>query len=311
MSRGDWCALGEVVAIPVLGRMGRGFVLGMPAGAAALTTLSAWRLARRLVTPHPVPDRFITPWELGIPYEDVEFPTPDGLTLRGWWLAHPEARRTVITLTGHHGGRSDTIGIAGGLWRRGMNVLLFDYRGRGASDPHINTLGYFETVDGLAAGEYALCRAPEAAVGLVGYSMGAAVAIMAAARDSRIGAVVADSPFASQRRVIRRNFRTATRLPSFPVALLMEAFLPYGVERVEPIRDIACISPRAVMFIHGERDVVTDPRDSQTLYEAAGEPKEMWALPSVDHCGAYFADRATYVERVASFLEAHLLRPAI
>jgi fermentation-respiration switch protein FrsA (DUF1100 family) len=288
-------------------RVGLGAALGVPAGAVALTAIAAWQGARRFVAPRRLPDKFITPWELGIPYEDVEFRTADGLALRGWWLSHPHAARTVVTLTGHYGGRSDTIGIGSALWRRGMNVLLFDYRGRGESDPHINTLGYFETLDALAAVEFAHRRARHTPIGVVGYSMGASIAIMAGARDSRIKAVVADSPFASQREVIRRYVRRRVRLlPHFPFLHLMEAFLPYDVEDVKPIEEVGKISPRALMLIHGDRDTLCDPRDSDALYAAAGEPKQMWALPGVAHVGAYFLDRDAYVARVAGFLEEHL-----
>lgn len=291
----------------MIGRATRRIVLSMPAGAAALTTLSAWRMARRMVAPDPATEKFVTPWELEIPYEDVEFNASDGLVLRGWWMPRASAQRTVIALGGHHGGKWDMLGIGAAMWRRGMNCLLFDYRGRGTSDPYINTLGLLETDDTLAAVEYALSRAPNLPIGLIGYSMGGAVSVMAAARDERIGAVVADSPFASQHEVIKMYIRNNLRwLPSSPAARLFESFLPYDVRKVEPIRDVSSLSPRAVMFIHGNCDTLTDPRDSEALYEAAGEPKELWLLPDVDHCGAYFADRVAYVERVGAFLERHL-----
>ncbi|MDP9351308.1 MAG: alpha/beta fold hydrolase, partial [Chloroflexota bacterium] len=173
-------------------------------------------------------------------------------------------------------------------------------------DPSINTLGYSETLDALAAVAFCTGKAPDTQVGVVGYSMGGAVALLAAARDQRIRAVVADSPFASQRRVIQRHFRRRTRLPSFPFLSLVELFLPYDPEQVEPINEVARIAPRALMLIHGSSDAVTDPLDSEALYRAAGDPKEMWALPGVTHVGAYFQDRTTYVTRVAEFFERHL-----
>jgi len=287
-------------------RVGRGVIFGFPAGVAALTALGAWRLAQRLVRPKTVGLKFFTPWELGIPYEDVEFMTSDGLKLSGWWLEAPGATRTVVALTGHYGGRSDALGISAALWRKGMNVLLFDFRGRGTSDPHINTLGYCETLDALAATAFARRMAPGSAVGLIGFSMGGAVAIMAAARDHTIGAVVADSPFASQRQVLRRHFSKRTRLPAFPFLPLTALFLPYDMDAVEPIQEVASIAPRALMLIHGELDPITDPRDSDALFAAAGQPKEMWALPGAGHCDAYFLDRTAYVERVTTFFESHL-----
>lgn len=293
-----------------LARLGRNLALGLSA-AAALSAFGAWFVAQRFVARKPSPEMFITPWELDIPYEDVSFRTSDGLLLRGWWLPHPGASRTIVTLTGYFGTRSDTIGIGSALWRRGANVLLFDYRGRGTSDPHISTLGYYETLDALAAVDYAARRAPDVPLGVVGYSMGASVAILAAARDTRIAAVVADSPFASQRRVLRRHFLRRTWLPTVPFFPLVLRFLPYDVGEVEPIREIGTITPRAVLLIHGTADTVTDPRDSDTLYGRAGRPRELWLLPGVAHCGAYFADRDAYVERVQGFLERRLATPSL
>ena len=56
---------------------------------------------------------------------------------------------------------------------------------------------------------------------------------------------------------------------------------------------------------------MTDPRDSQALYDAAGEPKELWISPGVEHCGTYFVDRAYYCARVGTFFRQALDRPAL
>jgi hypothetical protein len=42
------------------------------------------------------------------------------------------------------------------------------------------------------------------------------------------------------------------------------------------------------------------------MFAAANEPKELWLYEGVDHCGAYFADRSGYVERVHRFFEQAL-----
>ncbi|QYJ17281.1 hypothetical protein Rxycam_03123 [Rubrobacter xylanophilus DSM 9941] len=283
-----------------------GLVLGAPAALAAGSALAAWVAVRRVVTPAPPEERFVTPWEMGIPHEEVSFETEDGLVLRGWWLENPSPLYTVITLAGHNGARHHTLGIASSLWRRGASVLLFDNRGRGESEGSALSLGYFERLDARAAVEYVLRRAPGSPLGLVGYSMGAAVAIMVAADDPRIGAVVADSPFASQRRLLRALISRRVGPLGPPAAALAERLLPYDVGEVEPLREVGRISPRAILLVHGLSDSTTDPEDSRRLYEAAGEPKELWLLEGVGHCNAYFVDRTAYCERVASFLERHL-----
>src|ERR671913_548905 len=139
--------------------IGKGLALGVPAIGASLATLAASVTARRITAPGPRDKKFVTPWELAVPHEDVIFRTEDGLLLRGWWLASPEAKRTVITLHGHRGARHHCVGMAAALWRRGANVLLFDHRGRGSSEGKSISLGHFETVDVSAAIGYALSSA--------------------------------------------------------------------------------------------------------------------------------------------------------
>jgi fermentation-respiration switch protein FrsA (DUF1100 family) len=212
----------------------------------------------------------------------------------------------VIALHGHRGARHHCVGTAAALWRRGANVLLFDHRGRGSSEGDFMSLGYFETLDAFAAVGYALTRAPGSPLGLIGYSMGAAVALMAIARDERVRAVVADSPFASEHGLIEALLRKQIGLLHPPVVALTERLLPYDPGKVAPLREVAKIAPRASLFVHGLLDETCDPNDSLRLYEAAGEPKELWLLEEADHCGAYFADREAYCERVGSFFKEHL-----
>jgi fermentation-respiration switch protein FrsA (DUF1100 family) len=248
----------------------------------------------------------VTPWELGVPHEEVGFRTDDGLLLRGWWLPSPGAKRTVIALHGHRGARHHCVGIGAALWRRAANVLLFDHRGRGSSEGETISLGHFETLDASAAVAYVLSRAPNVPVGLIGYSMGGAVALMCAARDGRVGAVVADSPFVSERGLVRSLLGRRIGPLNGPVAALSERLLPYDPAEVEPIEEVAKIAPRAVLFVHGLLDETCAPRDSIRLYGAAGEPKELWLLEGAGHCDAYFLDRQAYCERVRAFFEEHL-----
>jgi fermentation-respiration switch protein FrsA (DUF1100 family) len=284
----------------------KGIALGVPAAGATLATLAAWTTARRITVPGPRERKFVTPWELGVPYEDVSFRTRDGLQLRGWWLPAPEAERTIIALHGHRGARHHCVGIGAALWKRGANLLLFDHRGRGSSEGRLMSLGYYESVDALAAIGYALSRAPEVPLGLIGYSMGAAVALISAASDERVGAVVADSPFASERELVRSLLRKQISPLHGPIAVLTERLLPYNPGEIEPLKEVAQIAPRATLFIHGMLDKTCDPADSLRLYEAAGDPKELWLLEGAGHCDAYFADREAYCERVAVFFEKHL-----
>lgn len=292
------------------GFLRRRFVFGtLAATTATLAVAASRRAARRFTTPDPVETRFITPWELGIEYEDVSFETEDGLRLSGWWLGREDAKRTVISLAGHNSARHHVLGISSALHRDGASVLLFDNRGRGTSEGERVSLGHYERLDASAAVEYALGREPDLPLGIMGFSMGGAVAIMAAARDERVKAVVADSAFASQARLVTYHLRQYVGVLAPAIFRLAKGALHYDIHEVEPGNDVGKISPRAVMFIHGELDDVTDPQDSVAMYKAAGEPKELWIVEGAGHVDAYFQNRKEYSRRVAAFFEEHLSSP--
>jgi uncharacterized protein len=256
---------------------------------------------------------FYTPFELGVPFEAVSFYNSEGLALKGWWLDRPATRKVVILCPGYGRSKSDLLGVGSRLWRAGYNVLLFDFRDQGESETSISTIGHFERDDLDAAIDYVIWRLPGAEIGLVGYSMGAAASIMVAATRPEVRAVVADSSFATLRGVLRRIFRGLTHLPASPSMEIAEMLIwlraGYRVGSVRPIDYIDRIAPRPILIIHGDCDILTPVADAHALYEAAGEPKELWITAGSGHCGAYFLDRQAYVDRVVLFFERSLGAP--
>lgn len=242
-------------------------------------------------------------------YESVTFRTADGLTLSGWWLPRPDSRRVVVGLAGHRSAKSDLLGIGSGLWRAGDNVLIFDWRSRGQSEVAQHSLAYYELRDAAAAVEYALGRVPGGKLGLIGFSMGASVALLLAARDARVAAVVADSPFTGIAEVVAHG-AARRRLPARLVVPLADALTGwrygYRFGAVRPIEAVPALSPRPLLLIHGRADSLIPVSHAHALYEAARAPKERWLIDGAEHCGGYFADRAAYVDRVAAFFEQHL-----
>ena len=288
------------LALPLGGALAAGAL-----GIAAVTTRHLNGPTKR----HYLQEYTFSPWELEVDFEPVAFRAQDGVMIRGWWLPRPNSGQVVVGCTGHRGAKHELLGIGSGLWRAGNNVLLFDFRGRGESDLAACSLAYHEMIDLDAAVDYAASRVPDGRIGVVGYSMGAAVSLLVAAREPRIRAVVADSPFASMRDVV--GFALARRrIPLHPTLSIVDSVnrLRYGyaLAAVEPLAAVPAIAPRPLLLIHGTDDTIIPIAHSRELFEAAGEPKELWIVPGVGHCGAYFADRRHYVARVVQFFERHL-----
>ncbi len=251
-----------------------------------------------------------TPWELGVPYETVEFRSSDGLRLTGWWLPRPETNAVIVGSHGHAGSKDELLGIGSYCWRAGYNVLLFDYRGRGESDPWPQTLVSREVDDLLAALEYVRQRMPGAPIGVVGYSMGAAVGILATARDQSVKALVADSSFTAGDDVVAHGVEQTLRIPPTPLVRLADLIVArrhgYRFSQARPIDAIGQIAPRPVFIIHGVDDTLIPVSHAQRLYAAAREPRLLWEVPGAEHCGGYFVDRVTYCRRVIEFFDQYL-----
>jgi alpha-beta hydrolase superfamily lysophospholipase len=220
----------------------------------------------------------ISPFELGLPAEEIEFdPLYGDHKVSGWYFPCPQATTTIIICPGYRSKRADVLGLCSHLWRAGHNVLTFEFYGHGAIVGKPVTLGYREINDFLGAVAYARQRAPQARLGVVGYSMGASVAIMGCARTNEVEALVSDCAFATHESAIAYAVHRTLHLPfvifSWVTDLLLWWRAGYHFRQVEPLRDIGRIAPCPVLIIHGLKDSMVDPRDATRLYEAAGEPK--------------------------------------
>jgi fermentation-respiration switch protein FrsA (DUF1100 family) len=252
-----------------------------------------------------------SPFELGIPAEEVTFEPLHGKHhVNGWYIPYPGATSTIIVSPGYHTAMSALLGMCALLWRDGHNILAFEYYGHGTVVGEPVTLGYREMNDFLGAVAYVKQRDPMVKIGAIGYSMGAAITIMASARAPEIEAVVADSAFATHRCVVEYAVRRQIHLPFVLFEWVTDALLwwraGYHFNQVEPLRDIGRLAPRPILLIHGLKDSVVNPQDAPLLYDAANEPKELWLLPNAEHCGSYFENRVAYVEKVRAFFDLHL-----
>jgi fermentation-respiration switch protein FrsA (DUF1100 family) len=282
----------------------------------AATVGAANYLVEQITKPTPVNflDNYtFSPFELQVDYERVSFPTADGSTLSGWLFPRPGERRVVLTMSGYRGRKEDMLGISSYLWRNGYNVMLFDYRGHGVqrTKKDLLTLGHRELEDFQAALSYIQQRFEQPLIGALGGSMGAAVAVVAAARHKEILAVWSDSAFASQRDVIAHGWQTVTHLPTWPVVDVAEGIFKartgHGWNEFAPVKEIAQIAPRPVYIVHGANDSVAPVSDAYALYEAAAGPKELWIEDDLEHCGVYFYNREEYSRRVLDFFNQYLV----
>lgn len=252
-----------------------------------------------------------TPLDFGLPYEEVSFRSMDGTPLSGWFIPGKE-RSSIILAHGYASNKAEMLDYADFLHRGGFSLFLFDFRASGASSGSMATVGYHERGDLRAAIVYLRGR-PEldpGRIGAMGVSMGAATVIITAAENTDLKAVVADSPFKSVDSVLGQSFERFFDLPRFPFAplaiFLSEVQARINTSQVVPLAEVAKIAPRPLLIIHGEGDDTILPSDSQELFQAAGEPKELWLVPGAKHAEAHKVAKEAYEQRVLAFFQRYL-----
>ncbi|MEW5868870.1 MAG: alpha/beta fold hydrolase [Chloroflexota bacterium] len=247
-------------------------------------------------------------------FQNVQFVTPDGLTLRGWYVP-PHNKALVIFLHGHGGNRQQLALEAGLLVQQGYGALLYDARNCGESEGTITTLGLTEVNDMRGALQFLQSQPqvdPER-IGLLGHSMGGSTALMAAAQIPQVRAVVSESAYASLEQNIRENLDHLLGLPPFPFAPLVifwgQQETGLDISQANPVDQISTISPRPVLIIHGEQDSTILVENAHQLYQAARQPKELWILPDAMHCCLAQVGGEAYAQKLLEFFNQALLSP--
>ena len=247
-----------------------------------------------------------TPETVGLAVTPVEFMSPDGIPLRGWWSPGDSTKPVIIFVHGLNRSRLELLERGADANGRGFGVLLFDLRNHGESGRAYTTIGIFESRDVCAASNLVKEQAGNRPQILWGVSMGASSAILAAKQCARFSAIVSDSSFLSFRDTIAHHLRLFFRLPAFPIANLIVAITAYRVGLDPDNGDVeAAIRSikTPILFIAGGKDRRMPPALAERMLNASQSPlKEFVLIPGAGHGEAFATDRATYLNSVYSFL---------
>jgi pimeloyl-ACP methyl ester carboxylesterase len=191
-------------------------------------------------------------------------------------------------------------------------VFSFDFRGHGRSGG-LSTLGDREIRDLDVVVRWAR-ELGYRRVALVGFSMGASIALRHAGLVGGVDAVVSVSGpgrwyYRGTESMRRVHFAVEHRIGRFVTRRWLKTRIsPAGwkLVPVPPAEAAAKISPVPLLIVHGDKDHYFPPEHARQLYMAAKDPKELWLIPGMGHAEA--ACGQGLVDRIGRWVEAAVAR---
>jgi uncharacterized protein len=238
----------------------------------ALVAVSLWTFWMAVRPPRlAIPG---TPQDYRLSAETLTLTTADGIALAAWLVTTMPGAPAIVVLHGYPANKADLLPIAGALHAR-FTVLLVDFRSFGGSGGRVTTLGFRERAD-LRAAVDVLAGRGHTRIGVFGYSLGGAVALLGAAEDPRIRAVAAWAPFADLR-VLARDLYGIFWILKYPFVELMIAWgrLFLGADITRPSPEMAAARLTIPVQIWASRDDDQIPfAHAERLQKAlAGNPR--------------------------------------
>jgi uncharacterized protein len=260
-----------------------------------------------------------TPDEYGLAYEDVTFPSLDGVPLEAWWIPCPGSDKLIVA---NHPMPMNRYGFpshlepwkqvaAGGgndfevnympdyrhLHEAGYNVLTYDARNHGHSggaNGGIFTWGLFESRDVAGAMQYIKSRPDTRAmrVSIFSRCMGANATFVAMARDPAlfegVRSLIAVQPV-SLRPFVERILTMMGAEDQFDaVDRETRLITSFGIDQLSPLEYARrCKVPTFVIQVRD--DVLTQPTDVQAIFDAipVADKKLFWIEGSTRRWDGY------------------------
>lgn len=270
-----------------------------------------------------------------LPGTPVSFTAYDGQRLAGMLIrANPHVPRRGMIVFAHEfcSDMHSCARYCRPLQEIGYDVFTFDFRGHGKSDidPGYTPRQWVsdrEVADMRGAVAYITDwldrHGYSREIGLFGISRGACAGILAAEENPNIRVIVSDGGFSTDRTI--EYFMKRWAYIFAKVRIVYEnhhpafwKFLRWSMMHFAR-REFRCrfpsvrkailrITPRPILFIHGEKDSYLPVEQSRLLYALAAQPKQIWIAPGARHNQAVVLHPELYAAITGEFFDKHLAR---
>ena len=236
--------------------------------------------------------------------EELKLETSDGVKLDAWFLPNKTSKKAVILCHGYPMDKGDILGMTAFLAKE-FNLLYFDFRATGRSGGFFSTGGGKEVRDIDAAVKFLEGRGFREGLGIFGFSMGGAAALLSVSPSLKARAL--DAPVARLSEELDYIFLPwgVWRKPLLP---LMKAWslvlMGVNINSLNPVENTAAFA-KPVLLVHGGADTQV-PVSNSLAIKAANPSAELWVVKGAGHGENYGRAGKEYERRLTDFFKKNL-----
>ncbi len=242
------------------------------------------------------------------PVEAVQIPLNAGSSVHGWLARGARGGGVVLLAHSIRSNRLEMLSRARFLNKQGYGVLLIDLQAHGETPGKRITFGVRESEDVEVAVAFLRKTFPYERIAAIGVSLGAA-AIVLAKHSLRLDAVVLESLHPTIEEAIENRLRL--HLGEYGPALLplvltqLSFYLDVPIDQLDPITRIGDLNA-PLLLIAGSNDEHTKVPETERLFAAARQPKDIWIVPGAGHFNMHSYAGREYEDHISDFLDRHL-----
>ncbi len=248
-----------------------------------------------------------TPADMGLTFQELQIPTENNKQLHAWWIPADAEKAPLLILT-HGWGQNQEIWlpVLKPLHDAGFHLLSFDARNHGhsESDGYANMLKFARDI--LHVLKFARQHWKDQVdwFGLIGFSIGGAATLYAAARAPEVKRVLTLGAFAHPAEIMKEGFR-AKHIPQFPIVWLLFKVIEWKIgarlNDIAPVNNITRIQGDLVL-VHGRNDRTVPVKNAFQLFERVkSQGARLYIIESCQHSNCI--PTAEFQEVVVQFMK--------
>ena len=266
--------------------------------------VAVWIVGGRLVEPA---NRTVGPPPEDFPCETITIESESGSKLAAWYAPSPGSTATIILLHPVRSDRRSMLDRASFFADHDYDVLLIDMQAHGESPGENITSGHREKLDVAAAVDFIRGRHPDHRIGIDGWSLGGAAALLAVPLG--VDAIMIESVYPTISEAVYNRVAIKIGPLKYLAAPLFLCQLkprlgisPSDLRPIDYVSKVGC----PLLVIAGDADAHTPLEETQRMFAEAEEPKRLVVFENATHEDLMAFDRELYETEVGGFFEDYL-----